>query len=223
MMTWLSSIRKYIFSNKCIVCDDECDQNAKHLCKKCLKMMENQASLKLLRGNIYYIWDYNGIYKKVILDYKYKNLINISKILGNVIKDKLFYVLEKEQIDYIIPVPIHKKKKALRGFNQTEEILKKQNIHYLSIKRIIHTKAMYNILDIDERAKNIKGSFEIANTKKITGKNILIFDDIITTGSTSKEIERIIRKKYKINKFIIFSLMAANTIKDVNGGDIYGF
>jgi competence protein ComFC len=153
----------------------------------------------------------------VIRQYKYSSVKNVRKILSELVKDKLFYVLEKEKIDYIIPVPIHKKRRFLRGFNQTEEILKSMNLKYLNMERVINTKAMYKLLNKKNRKSNIKGSFKIDKKSNLEGKNILIFDDIITTGTTVEEIIKTINKIYKVDQCIVFSMMAANTIK-IKGG-----
>jgi len=68
---------------------------------------------------------------------------------------------------------------------------------------------MCKILDKEKREKNIKGSFNI--DVRLQGKNILIFDDIITTGATIKEFSEEIKKQNKVNKIIVFSLSAGKT------------
>ncbi len=217
-MMSLWNIRKLLFSEECIICGKVCDDNNIYLCYNCQKSMKYQSAVKVLKDNFYYIWDYNSIYSKVILKYKYANVKNIKEIISGLVKEKIFYILEKEAVDYIIPVPIHKKRRALRGFNQTEEILNAMNLKYINIKRSENTKAMYKLLDEQKRKLNIHGSFKLETKINFNGKNILIFDDIITTGTTVEEIIRVIKKSYKVNKCIVFSMMAANTIKKYNGG-----
>lgn len=188
------NIKKIFFDTKCILCDNESDDKTGYLCYNCYSNMKMSSSVKNI-NEYYYIWDYNKIYSKIIFDYKYENVKKISNIFSELIKDKLFYVLEKEEIDYIFPIPITKHKLSLRGFNQTEEILKKMNIKYEKSERVKETKAMYTILSKEKREKNILNAFEIIGSKNLNNKNIMIFDDIITTGATTKEFEKMLRKK----------------------------
>ena len=114
-----------------------------------------------------------------------------------------------EDIDYVIPIPINYRREQERGFNQVEEILKNLNYSYISSHRRKNTKKMCKILDKEKREKNIKDSFNV--DEKFQGKNILIFDDIITTGATIKEFSEEIKKQNKVNKIIVFSLSAGKT------------
>ena len=100
--------------------------------------------------------------------------------------------------DIIIPVPIHKKRKHRRGYNQTE-LVAKEISHQLKIKmgkdvliKNINTKAQSE-LSKKERNDNIKGAFKVQNLQKIIGKKILLIDDIYTTGSTANECRKILK------------------------------
>ena len=135
------------------------------------------------------------------------------------IENGVGFVLEKEDIDYIIPVPISTQRESERGFNQTEVLLDALKIHYLKIKRIKNTKKMFKILEENKRNQNIKNSFFINNDTNLSNKNILLFDDIVTTGATLREIKSEILKKYKVNKIVVLALAAAREIK-LNKGSV---
>ena len=99
----------------------------------------------------------------------------------------------------IVPVPLHKKRLAWRGFNQSEilakEISKNLNIKlFLDLKRNKYTKPQIEMADIKERAENIIGAFICENTKKVKGKTAILIDDMITTGATIEECARILKK-----------------------------
>ena len=70
------------------------------------------------------------------------------------------------------------------------------------------TKHMYELKSSSERDKNVKDAFKIEFD--LTDKNILIVDDILTTGATVKEIAREIRKLYKVKGIYVFSIAVAN-------------
>ena len=111
--------------------------------------------------------------------------------------EKICGLLKK--YDIIIPVPIHKKRKAQRGYNQTQLIASKIS-KYVGIKLcddvLIKSKntIAQSKLNKNKRKQNIKGAFKILNSEKIQGKNILLFDDIYTTGSTVNECSKILTR-----------------------------
>ena len=196
-------------------------------------------SLKKLRklNNIYYVWDYNKEFKKLIFSYKYNRKKNMAKLIAELIKDEFYYVLKREKIDIVVSVPVSRKRKNERGYNQVDEILNCLKVNYVQIERVKNTKKMAEILDEEERNKNIKGAFRISGNVDFRGKNILILDDIVTTGATLREIKNsileqfanknenknfensIINKKISNIKITVFCLAAAREIK-VNRGEI---
>lgn len=101
----------------------------------------------------------------------------------------------------LIPVPLHKKQIKKRGFNQSEEIAKEISL-YLNIPIISNalsrTKqtASQTKLNKEERKKNVKGAFKInpATRNLIKNKNILVVDDVFTTGSTIEECAKVLRQ-----------------------------
>ena len=196
-------------------------------------------SLKKLRklNNIYYVWDYNKEFKKLIYSYKYNHRRVMAKLIAELVKEEFYYVLKREKIDVVVSVPVSRKRKNERGYNQVDEILNFLKVNYVQLERVKNTKKMAEILDEEERNKNIKGAFRISGNVDFRGKNILILDDIVTTGATLREIKNsileqfanksenknfensIINKKISNIKITVFCLAAAREIK-VNRGEI---
>ncbi len=114
--------------------------------------------------------------------------IYFGKIIGHQIKEKI----EAWEIDLIVPVPLHRLKKAERGYNQSEFIARGISIQTgLSwnkniIKRIKYTMTQTH-LTAEQRQINVKGAFKVKRKEAVKGKNILLVDDVITTGSTISE------------------------------------
>lgn len=146
-----------------------------------------------------YIFKYQGIIRDLIIDYKFNEKSYLYKLFVNfLIKNEKFFQILKSY-DTIIPVPISKKRKKQRGYNQSsliaKELAKKLNIDYKN-KSLIKTKNIteQSKLNKEEREKNIQGVYELYNLKKLKDKNILLIDDIYTTGSTVRECGKILKQ-----------------------------
>ncbi len=98
--------------------------------------------------------------------------------------------LDIEQFDIIVPVPLYPSRFRERGYNQSqllaEQIAKKFSIS-LSIKNLIRIRNTEHqtFLNEKERWTNIRGAFRIKNSSAFSGKNILMIDDLLTTGATA--------------------------------------
>ena len=121
------------------------------------------------------------------------------------------FLLEDIRVDYILFVPLHKKRLRQRGFNQAEKIAKKLgelvDIPVLDcIDRVKNTKKLYK-LNKEDREKELKNGFKIKeNINLIKNKNIILIDDIFTTGSTANEISKVL-KINSVNSICIFTLL----------------
>lgn len=153
--------------------------------------------------------EYTDFSKKIVFGLKYSNKTYMSKYIANIMKEKLD--IESIKFDYILFVPLHKKRLKKRGFNQSQKIAK-----YLSkvieipvvdaIGRKKNTKRLYN-LSKEERKKELKNVFIIKDIKQnLKNKNILLIDDIFTTGTTVNEISKIL-KLNDVNKVYVMSFL----------------
>ena len=94
--------------------------------------------------------------------------------------------------DFVLPIPIHKKRLRERGFNQAtllaDGIAKVEGVPVLTdvLVRKRHTVAQSS-LDSAARQQNIVGAFEVQNPNIISGKRLLVIDDVFTTGATIGE------------------------------------
>ncbi len=124
---------------------------------------------------------------------RFLNGMFLGKIMSLFIEDKI----NAWKIDLLIPVPLHSVKKAERGFNQSYYISKgisrnfKIPIDEKSLKRKRYTQSQ-TTMNLIERQENIKDAFRVKHKKIIAGKNILLIDDVITTGATVAECGRML-------------------------------
>ena len=200
------SLLNLIYPPKCGICGK---LNENFLCNKCYKILENDAKFNVekfekLKNEFdehIYMFKYEGAIRRIILQYKFQEKSHLYKTIVNFLLNnkKMFEIIKS--YDTIVPVPISKKRKKTRGYNQSYLIakdianivgIKLENKVLLKTKNIIEQSK----LNKEDRLENIKGVYEIRNIKKIMNKKILLFDDIYTTGSTANECCRILKKAY---------------------------
>ena len=133
---------------------------------------------------------------RIIGIYKLKSIKALAKPLSELIYDDITEFVVKNKIDIITYIPLYKSLEKKRGFNHLKEIL--LNIFpEVAVKEVLkkvrNTKLQMDLTK-EEREKNLKGAFVLKNFSKVEGKNILIFDDIMTTGSTLLECYKEIKK-----------------------------
>lgn len=172
---------------------------------KCKNLLEKQAKFEIeekQKNNFYfqehlYIFEYQGMIRKTMINYKFNDKSYLYKTIVNfLLKNKKFFQILKSY-DTILPVPISSKRRKERGYNQSEliakEIAKKTGIDYnnqclFKTKNIVEQSK----LNKEERQKNIQGVYEIRNKPILENKQILLVDDIYTTGSTVNECSKML-------------------------------
>jgi len=120
---------------------------------------------------------------------KYKNQPQVGFLLGEMIGKRLIEGVAPKDIDYIIPVPIHEKRQRARGYNQSEYIA---NGIAEVLKVPVKTKVLIKYKETKSQTKNerfkrfqnLENVFMVLQPNLISGKNILLVDDVITTGAT---------------------------------------
>ncbi len=139
---------------------------------------------------------YEGIIKDSIYNFKYYNKPYFYKFFGNCLFN---YMNDMDYIDfdYIASVPLHKSKMRTRGYNQSELIAKylsdKLFIPYADVLKRAKKTTKQSQQSKEERRKNLIGAFAIKSPhkyEKIKNSNVLLVDDVYTTGSTADECSK---------------------------------
>lgn len=135
---------------------------------------------------------YSGVLRGLIHKFKYKNRDYLSRFLSRLLVKTIETNINMEEIDYIIPVPMHWLKKIKRGYNQTEILSQDIGKHFnkpVMLNNLIRIKlARPQIyLKREERLSNVKKCFKIKKPHFINNKNIILIDDVCTTCATIEE------------------------------------
>lgn len=238
----LDFVLNFLFPPVCGICG-KLDKN--WICPKCRKRLEKYEKFELIKSKkiinnlfnfqeekIYfdeflYCFEYKSLIRNLILKYKFSDCGYLSNLFANVIFNNEIINEIFKCYDIMIPVPMNKKKKKVRGYNQTELITNCLEKKLNSIQRLgtdknkcthkfNNSKIKFNntclikikntktqsTLMASERIPNIKNAFKITDIDVIENKNIILFDDIATTGSTINEISKLL-KKNNVKKILV--------------------
>lgn len=187
------------------------DKHKYEICNEEYKKVEKMAHLYNFK-NIYFSMYYNDYYRDMIYELKYRKKKYVAKLIFNIVKEHFEYVLQKNNIEYIICVPISNKRKKERGFNQVEEIFKDYKRKFLKIQKIKDTKKMSKLKKTYQKKLNIHNTFNVKNLN-LDNKVVLIVDDIITTGATIKEIEKEIKAEYINVTIYVYAVAASHNLQ----------
>jgi len=141
---------------------------------------------------------YEGASRDLIHAFKYRNKTHLRRPLALLTLESLSEFIGSRRPDLIMPVPLHRKKLASRGFNQAVllgEILSqrlKLPLDRRNLRRIRWTEPQVNLAAGDRR-KNVKGAFAVQDSSLVKGSRVLLVDDVLTTGSTAEECGRVLK------------------------------
>lgn len=210
----------FLFPKKCL----GCAKAGKYICDSCIEKIPTVSSFcfvcgrpaidgvthfkckrKLSLDGVVVIWSYSGVLRKAILALKYKFAYEVARDLVSASYGFLEsnYPLMFLKNVLLISIPAAKKRVNWRGFNQTEIMGRMIAEHFgwrFSSNLLLRKKFYRPQTELKgrERRKNIKGAFEINPQYEKVLKDdpqIVIFDDILTTGSTLKEAGKVLKRK----------------------------
>ena len=164
---------------------------------------------------------YDGGLRELIHLLKYEQVLPAAAILGRMLREAVSG-LESCGIQrpVVVPVPLHARKLRQRGFNQSELIAQQfvklisgsgqMTLHSRVLQRRRETESQIG-LTRHQRRENIRGAFTVARSEEITGREILLVDDVFTTGTTVSECARVLLRAGAAKVFVA---TVARTLKN---------
>jgi len=228
MKSALTDFLNLLFPNLCIVCGENLHKHEQQLCISCrhnipktnYHLIVNNpiekrfwGKVPIQRGTAFFFFQKGSPYQKILHSLKYRGNQEVGELLGKYAAEELLDSADFSTFDVIIPVPLHPKKHKTRGYNQSECIGKGLS---KILERPIDTTSLIRIREnttqtkksVFERYENTEGIFILQNQNNLTGKHVLLIDDVLTTGSTLEACVRVLIEIEGI-KVSIFTLAVA--------------
>jgi ComF family protein len=193
-----------LFPRLCYACGDHLMRNERLICTECYVVIprtnyhtiQDNPVAQLFWGRCmiekaaaFSYYNKNSRIRKLIHNMKYKGNKEIGYELGRIYGLSLKSSGFMDDIDIVMPVPLHPSKKRVRGYNQSEVIsmgIADAAGLSVDIKSLVRkvVSATQTKRSRYERWTNVDGIFQVAESQVVSGKHILLVDDVITTGST---------------------------------------
>lgn len=204
---WLSSFLSLLFPRCCVVCGRPLARGEECLCTMCninlprtdYHLRKDNPVEKMFWGKIplehatsFFFYRKGSDFRQILHQLKYGGQKGIGAIMGRYMAAELLESGFFEGVDVILPVPLHKKKQQIRGYNQSEWIARGIaavtgiSIDTESVVRQKNTETQTR-KSFFERWENVEGIFQLHHAESLSGKHILIVDDVLTTGATTVE------------------------------------
>jgi len=212
-----------IYPNTCIACHKTLIEGEQHLCIQCLSSLAYTSfhlqpdnpierrfwgKFPVHRATALFIYQKATNSQLILHHLKYKGNKELGAMMGNMLGETISHVLDFH-VDVIIPVPLHPKKLAKRGYNQSEWIAKgisekmKVPVDTDHLIRVIENPTQTK-RSVYERWENTNGIFDLHHAEELNHKHILLVDDVITTGSTMEACAKALQQAGDITVSMAF-------------------
>lgn len=195
----LESLLDLIYRKKCYFCGKS--KYSIKMCPSCYEKLEfsDRIANRIVKGvDVYCAGIYTKELQKLIRGLKYHKQRDLAYFQAKFMYEYFANLDNLKNKDFeLIPVPLHQNRMKKRKYNHMELVCEEFSklsgfeCNFELIKRIKDTKPQYRLSRV-QRLKNLSGAFEV-NKNKISGKPLLIMDDICTTGSTFEEMIKVLK------------------------------
>ncbi len=202
--TYINAFQQLFFPHICSGCGADYIHNNAFLCAACNHALPTThffdhsnnpieqifaGRIPLIAGGSSFYFYKSGLVQHLIAQLKYKNNPSAGRFLGRCIGRALRQSERFAHIDLLIPLPLHPKKEFQRGYNQASiicegiiEVWPKKRCTQ-AVSRVIYTSSQTQGNRLN-RWKNMEAAFWVSEPNMIKNKNILLIDDVITTGAS---------------------------------------
>ena len=205
MISFWSRLLDLISPRLCVVCGNRLAVTEEVVCSKCYlhlprtdfghDLYENVMAklfwgqIKLEKATALFYYEPHAETVQILYEMKYKNHPEIGVVMGRMMAKELMKSGLFEDIDALVPVPLAKKREHKRGYNQSLELAKGvSEVTHLPIANQVVRRTKFVDSQTHrgrwERNENVEGIFELVDGDSLSGKHVLLIDDVVTTGAT---------------------------------------
>lgn len=194
-----------LFPTTCACCDEVLVQGERQICLNCLTSLtrtlysshDDNHTERLLTGRVpalvhatsIYAFRHGNTVQKLVHAMKFHKNSDLCLLMGRQMGQELLHSARFDDIDLLVPVPLHWRRRLQRGYNQSELLCR--GIAAV-MKREVSTKALIrhrytsqqSLTSAAEREQNVEGAFRVKHPEQLEGRHILLVDDVFTTGAT---------------------------------------
>lgn len=198
-----------VYKYLCADCADGVFSHQLNRCKRCSEILGGDVPVyrcaKCEGQNFYFdesrvVCEYADAGRDLILELKYRGGVWVASDIAKMC-EKLSDFNEYFRGAFIVPVPIHTSRKSKRGYNQSEKIVraicanfKHLNLHLAEILKRVKPTPTQTLLSREDRAENVKNAFKLVPNNIPKDANIIVLDDVMTSGATLNECARILKR-----------------------------
>ena len=188
-----------LFPPKCLLCGRLLEKQEQDLCRECRtdgpEYPNRKENLQFL-DSFTAVWYYEGTVRRSLLRYKFYGARSFASGYGRLLAMKLLQN-HPEGFDCLTWIPVSPLRKLRRGYDQVELLAKAVGKELAMepvplLKKVRHNRPQSGISDAAKRRANVLGAYREINRQAISGKRILLLDDILTTGATAGEAARVL-------------------------------
>lgn len=232
----IADIINFFFPRYCSVCGKRLLKSEKSVCIDCLlelstaeyadghqgNTLERLFWLKMpiRRAAAFLVYDHETSQRNLILHLKYHNRPKIGLHIAPIMVDRLNQTHFFDSIDVIVPIPISRKRRIHRGYNQSEQIAKGISLHTgipldtHSVRRRHYRKSQTK-LSLLQRQKNVEDTFVLSKNHTLRNKHILIIDDVITTTATIRSCAAVLADIEGLSISVLSLAVSKNLLRNV--------
>ncbi len=194
-----------LFPSTCACCGEVLVQGERQICLNCLTSLtrtlysghEDNHTERLLTGRVpafvnaasVYAFHHGNTVQNLVHAMKFHKNSDLCLFMGRQMGQELLHSARFDDIDLLVPVPLHWRRRLQRGYNQSEllcrgiaEVMKRE-VHTKALVRHRYTSQQSRTSAAD-RESNVEGAFSIRHPEQLEGRHILLVDDVLTTGAT---------------------------------------
>ena len=225
MKQWLADILNLFYPAQCHLCGNMLAPNERFICNPCIETLPRTGYHRNRRNPMeerfaghfpfeaatgHFFYSRDSALAQLIQDMKYRNFPSIGVKMGEIAGKELYMTGFLNDVEFIVPVPMHFFKEARRGYNQSERIAtgisKSTGIPVVNALKMTRQRKTQTVLSRSERLSNAKQLFEARRKVSLSGRGVLLVDDICTTGATMGSAAETLTEVYPDLKLYLFAL-----------------